>query len=79
MEGNSKGDPRRVISNHIASTGFVSQSDVSDLWEILINRYGSTHRIADELQQKISNFPAIKGNDIGDQLNDMYCLCKMVQ
>ena len=79
MQAHSGGEPRVLISDHLSSIGFVTETEVADLWEILKSRYGSPHQIADELTQKMENFPTIKGPGIGNQLNNMYSLCKMIQ
>ena len=79
LESHCKGEPRAMISQRLASTGVVAHPDVEDVFQTLERRYGSTQKIASQLVEKLHKFPVIKSPNIGDQLETLHDLCKVIE
>ena len=72
------GEPQKMISRHLAAVQLVTEQDVTEVWENLSYRFGSSQGITRELLQKVRDFKAIQGQNLGDQLLDLYDLCKVI-
>ena len=79
LESNCVGDPQKMISRTLASTGEVSSDIVNRVYDRLIQRFGSSQRIAAELFKKIEAFPVVQGINIGAQLEDLHDLCRVIE
>ena len=78
LESFCGGEPLRLIQNHTASCGAISQRDVDEVWESLRNKFGHPHKISSELTKLVEEYPCIKGKDIPDQLDGLVNLCKII-
>ena len=78
LETYSTGEPQKMISRQLASTGAATTSDVQEVWDNLIYRYGSSQRITEELLSLIEDFPPVRGEDKGSQLQDLHDLLRVV-
>ena len=78
LESHCKGSPQRCISDRLAATGEVTETEVQHTVRGLVTHFGSTQKITLELFAKIDAFPAIRGSNCGDQLNNLYDLCCIV-
>ena len=78
LESHCKGSPQRYISDRLAATCEVTETEVQHTVRGLITRFGSTQKITSELFAKIDAFPAIRGSNCGDQLNNLYDLCCII-
>ena len=71
--------PRKIVDNLIASAGNEPRLTLSMIWDTLINRFGSSHKVADDLLMRISAFPAIKTVKQVSALEDLLDLCRIVE
>ena len=78
LESYSEGEPRDVIRNTLISVGRVSWSDAIEVYSSLESRFGSTQKASVELLDQVDNFKIIKGSDLGEQLQKLTDLCKVV-
>ena len=74
----STGEPQKMISRQLESTGAVTTADVQEVWDNLIYRYGSSQRITEELLSLIEDFPPVHREDKGSQLQDLNDLLRVV-
>ena len=77
-ENHCTGAPQKLISENLAALGYVTEDDVMDTWNELVDTYGSTHSLSQQLLNKLEAFPLIKGSNQGEQLQRMHKLCKIV-
>ena len=77
-ESHTTGDPHRMISYTLSSTGRVTSEDVAEVYNTLIRRYGAPQRISRDILAKIDKFPSIRNPNTGDKLEELYDLCKVV-
>ena len=79
MQSNTVGVPHEVVTSYLEAVGDVSTKEMHKMWHMLERMFGTPSKIADEILQKIEKFPTISGNNVGDQLNKLFCLCKIVE
>ena len=75
LETYTSKEPQVMISNRLASTGEVTTLVVQEVWDALVQGYGSSHKISEQLIQKLDQFPTIKGPNQGDSLQSFHDLC----
>ena len=79
IQNNTVGDPHEVVTNYLEAVGDVSQNEMHKMWTMLERMFGTPSKIADQILQRIEKFPTISGNNVGDQLNKLLCLCQIVE
>ena len=77
LQSNSTGSPNKMIQDYISSSGIIDDNVLQEVWSALVDRYGSQTRISEEILERLSKFPLIKGQNIGKQLQDLHDLCKI--
>ena len=79
LETYTTGAPKQMIHNHLVSTGMITNRDVQEVWITLVERYGTSSKIASQLLDKLKQFPSVSGINSGEQLNELYDLCKIIE
>lgn len=75
MDLNSMGPPKRMIQDHVASSGTITKSVFTKIWSAFVERFCSQQRILEQLIEKQLKFSVINGSDIGTQLLKFNDLC----
>ena len=81
IEANTKGGPHEMLGYYHAATECVEESDIHAIWNDFITTYGSSHKIANELLEKINKFPEIKteNKNVAEMLQKLHGLCLIIK
>ena len=79
LESNCTGAPKKMLNDFISSTRSLNQNSFDYIWNTFIDRFGSNHKIAQQLLKQIDMFPSVRGNNMGKQLEELHDLCKIVE
>lgn len=78
LEQNSGGSPQRLLSSTLTARREITYEDLDEVWEDLSDCYGSSQSIATQLIRNIESLPPIRGGHQGEQLRNLYQICRLV-
>ena len=78
LENHCTGEPLEFIKKKRYILGDETFENIEKIWKMLISRFGHEAKISDELMTLVKDFPAIKGKNVADQLDELLDLCRMV-
>lgn len=79
IQSHTSGRPRAIVDNLIASAGHEPRLTLSRIWDTLTTRFGSSHKVANDLLMRINAFPAIKTVRQISSLEDLLDLCRIIE
>ena len=80
MRSNSKGPPQKLIETYIpsvAASGAAGRNAFDRLWNTLVERYGSTAAIYEEILSKFNGLEYVTPKNMGPGLQAMYDVCEV--
>ena len=78
IQRNTSNRPKTIVDNLIASNA-CPDTTLELVWETLTSRFGSHHRLAEEMFSKIERFPCIKSlKNQTTLLEDLLDLCRLI-
>ena len=77
---NCTGEPKRMIQDILAMDIGVDDQTVTEVWNMLQDRFGSPYKAADQLRERLQRFPAIRGSriEMAQFLQKLYDVCRVV-
>ena len=78
MTSKTTGDVKSYLDGELRAFKGTDPSALDNIWYELKERFGATQRIAEELNKKIENFPAIEDARDGSALLRLHDLCQLI-
>ena len=79
LQSNCSDGPNSTIKNFLAAAGSPTNDLVNEVWNLLIERYGSSDTIAEQLMSKLKKFPNISERAAGEKLREFHDLCSIAK
>ena len=77
LQSNSAGSPNKMIQDYAAASGTIDSMVLQEIWNALLERYGSPTKISQEIKAMFRAFKVIKPPDLGRQVQELHDLCKI--
>ena len=79
LQANCINAPYETIKNFLSAAGHPTQDLVSEVWNLLIERYGSPDMVAEQIMTKLKKPLTITERASGEKLRELHDLCSIAK